>query len=80
MKCPRCGSNDVRVHVKIQTVTRPRRKGFFWWLFIGWWWLPVKWIVFTLPALIFKAFGSRKLVTTTTQVTKFRCHRCGKIW
>ena len=22
----------------------------FWWIFIGWWWIPIKWVVYLLVA------------------------------
>ena len=33
---------------------KKQKHGFFWWLFISWWWLPVKWVYFSIPAFIIR--------------------------
>ena len=60
MVCPKCGSNDVNVQVVQETQLTDKHHGIFWWLFIGWWWLPLKWLFFTLPALIVKIFAPKR--------------------
>lgn len=36
-----------------------KHHGIIWWICIGWWWIFIKWLVFTLPALIVKIFAPK---------------------
>lgn len=73
MKCPKCGSENVNIETfqeeqGSKTITRRRFKvsetgkhhGFFWWVFVGWWWIPIKftlWIICFPIMLIASLFG-----------------------
>lgn len=80
MKCPKCGSENVTVQVVTETELKEKKRGFFWWLLIGWWWLPVKWLIFTLPALIVKIFAPKRYKTVSHTKKIAVCHDCGKSW
>lgn len=80
MVCPKCGSFNVSVQVVNEAKLVDVHHGFFWWLFIGWWWLPIKWIFFFLPALIIKIFGHKKQKIVQHQVTYCICQNCGCRW
>ena len=78
--CPRCRSTDVTTQVLTDYTLKTQRKGCLWWLVVGWWWVAVKWIVFTLPALIFKLFGSKRQKIVTRHRVAHVCQRCGETW
>ena len=61
MKCPKCGSTNISVQIISETQLKEQHHGIFWWLLIGWWWIPIKWIFFTIPALIVKIFAPKRL-------------------
>lgn len=77
MRCPNCGSENVRVQVINEVHMESHGYGCLWWLLIGWWWIPIKWIFFTIPALIFKIFGHKKQVAVNTQKVVCVCQNCG---
>lgn len=81
MVCPKCGSNNVSIQLINQSHLVTKHHGCLWWLFIGWWWIPAKWLVFTLPAIIFKIFGigKRQKIKNTTYKTAV-CQTCGCSW
>lgn len=80
MTCPKCGSNNVNVQMVSETRLVTKHHGILWWLFIGWWWLPVKWLFFTLPALIIKLFRPKRYKTVSTHRSMFVCQDCGNYW
>ena len=84
MRCRLCGSEDVTVQVLTETDVRlvTKHHGILWWLAIGWWWVPIKWVLFTIPALIAWVFrpARQRLVTTHRRVTMAVCQRCGHTW
>lgn len=80
MKCPKCGSENVTVQVVTETELKEKKHGVFWWICVGWWWLPIKWLVFTLPALIVKIFAPKKYKTVNHTKKIAVCHDCGKSW
>ncbi|MBQ5953816.1 MAG: hypothetical protein IJL47_07260 [Lachnospiraceae bacterium] len=80
MVCPKCGSQSVNIQMINEAQLKNAHHGFFWWLFIGWWWIPVKWLVFTLPALIFKIFGHKKQRIVNKTRTICVCQSCGHSW
>lgn len=80
MKCPKCGSENVTVQAVSETMLKEKHHGVFWWICVGWWWLPLKWIVFTLPALIVKIFAPKKYKTKTVHKSMAVCQNCGKRW
>ena len=77
MKCPKCGSENVTVQAVSETMLKEKHHGVFWWICVGWWWLPLKWIVFTLPALIVKIFAPKKYKTKTVHKSMAVCQNCG---
>ena len=72
MTCPKCQSNNVTAQVVTETELKNAHHGFFWWLLIGWWWMFIKWLVFTIPALIVKIFAPKRQKLKQTQ-KKFVC-------
>ena len=60
MKCPKCNSENVNVQITNEVKLVKAHHGIIWWLLIGWWWIAVKWLIFTVPALILKLFGAKK--------------------
>ena len=77
MKCPKCGSENV--NIQAVSIVKNKHNGCLWWLCVGWWWLPIKWLVFTLPALIVKIFGKGKGVKTQIKQMAV-CQSCGNSW
>ena len=80
MKCPKCKSTNVRVQTINEVELKNDHHGVLWWLFIGWWWVPVKWIHFTMLALIFKLFGRKKQKAVNRRRTVATCQNCGHSW
>lgn len=63
MQCPKCCSENVSVQLVTETKLVDQHHGIMWWIFVSWWWLAIKWIVFTVPALIIALFKPRKAAT-----------------
>lgn len=80
MTCPRCGSYNVTVSAVNDYDLKDKHHGCFWWLLIGWWWLPVKWLCFTIPALIIKIIVPKRQKLVTKQSTVCVCQDCGDRW
>ncbi len=80
MVCPKCGSSSVNVQVVNQVKLKNKHHGFFWWLCIGWWWIPLKWLCFTIPALIIKIFSPKKQKAVNIQKSICVCQNCGYSW
>ncbi len=80
MICPKCGSSNVNAQVINEVHLKDKHHGLLWWLFVGWWWLPIKWLIFTMPALLFKLFGHKKQEAVNHQETIFVCQNCGHRW
>jgi hypothetical protein len=78
MMCPKCQSENVQM--VFNTQIKAKRRGFFWWLFLGWWWLPIKWIFLFIPALIIKIFIPKRQKLTTKYTSKVVCQSCGYSW
>lgn len=49
-------------------------------MFIGWWWLVIKWVVFTLPALLVAIFKPKRRQVKQKHRTKMVCDDCGHTW
>ena len=77
MICPKCGSEQVNVQVVNEVRLKNKHNGPIWWVFVGWWWIPIKWLCFTVPAIVFKIFGGKKQKAVNKQVTKCVCQNCG---
>lgn len=80
LRCPHCGSTKVNTQIVSESQLKDKHHGCIWWLFIGWWWLPVKWIFFTFPALIFKLFVPKRQVIVTEHFPMNVCQSCGHTW
>ena len=80
MVCPKCGSNNVNVQMVTETQLKNKHHGIFWWLFIGLWWIPLKWIVFTVPALIVKIFAPKRKKLVSKHKSMCVCQNCGHAW
>ena len=80
MKCKSCGSTNISTQVVNEVTIKDKHKGFLWWLFVGFWWVPIKWILFTLPALILFFFGRKKTKAVNKTVVKAVCQNCGNAW
>lgn len=80
MKCPKCGSENVSVQVVTETELKEKKHGVIWWLCVGWWWIPIKWLVFTLPALLIALFKPKKYKTVSHSKKMAVCNNCGKSW
>lgn len=59
MKCPKCGSENVNIQM-VTEVKEKAKKGWLYWLFIGWWWEPIAWLFLTLPKLLIAIFGKNQ--------------------
>ena len=80
MVCPKCQSENVTTQIVQDIKIKNKHRGIIWWLFIGWWWIPIKWFVFTLPALLFAIFGKKKQKVVTKNKTMCVCQNCGNSW
>lgn len=80
MKCKKCGSENVTTQVVSEAKMVDKHHGIFWWLFWGWYWVPIKWLVFTVPALFLKIFGHKKQKLKTSSRTVCVCQDCGNTW
>lgn len=78
--CPRCHSTNVNVQVINNVQLKDKHHGWAWWIFVGWWWLPIKWLVFTLPALIVKLIKPKKQKIVNTVHSIAVCQSCGHQW
>jgi len=80
MKCPKCGSENVKVTVVNEQQIKNKHHGIIWWLFIGWWWVPIWWLFFTLPALIVAIFAPKRKKVLNKQKTVCVCQNCAHRW
>ncbi len=78
MKCPRCGSSDVLVQA-VSEVKEKRKKGWLYWLLIGWWWEPISWLLFGIFKLLVVIFSRKKKIVTKINTIAV-CQNCGKRW
>lgn len=79
MICPKCNSNNISFQAVNEVYTKHGR-GIIWWICIGWWWVFIKWIVFTIPAIIKAFFFGRKKIVKSKTATKAVCQNCGHMW
>lgn len=80
MNCPKCGSDNTHAQVVTETKMVDQHHGIIWWICVGWWWLAVKWLVFTLPALLVAIFKPKRRQTKQKHISKMVCDDCGYIW
>lgn len=76
--CPKCGGMDISYQA-VSKVKEKRKKGWAYWLFIGWWWEPLMWICFGIFKLLHVIF-SKKTRTVTKVETYAVCQSCGYRW
>lgn len=80
MVCPKCNSSNVSVQVVNEVKLKNAHHSIWWWIFIGCWWIPIKWLCFTLLALIIKIFSHKKQKAVNKTVKKAICQDCGNTW
>lgn len=83
MKCPKCGSENVSVQVTNEVKIKNKHKGIGYWIYficIGWFFWLMKWVIFTLPALIIAIFKPKKVKAVNKQVTNCVCQNCTYTW
>ena len=80
MTCPKCKSPNVSTQIVTETMLKDKHHGIFWWLFIGFWWVPIKWLFLTVPALLVKLFGHKKQKLKQKNKTMCVCQNCGYTW
>lgn len=80
MVCPKCGSENVNVQIVQQTKLVEKHHSFFWWICVGWLWVPIKWVLFFVPALIVKIFAPRKNKLKQRTRSICVCQNCGHHW
>ena len=80
MTCPKCGSENVDVQLVTTTEEKKKRHSILWWIFVSWWLIPIKWLVFTLPALISKLFSRKRTKTVVHNASVALCKSCGHNW
>ncbi len=80
MKCPNCGSENVTVQVVSESNLKNKHHSIIWWIFVGWYWVPIKWIIFTVPALIIKIFAPKRQKIKTVHKSMAVCQGCGHKW
>lgn len=78
MICPNCGSTYVIVSA-VNEVKSKHKKGWLYWLTIGFWWEPIAWLIFTIPKAILALFGNNRKTASKT-VTYAVCQTCGHRW
>ena len=78
MTCPKCGSENVNVQV-VTSVKQKNKKGWAYWLFIGWWWELLAWIFLAIPKLFIALFGNHKKIVTKESTVAI-CQACGYKW
>ncbi len=78
--CPNCQSHNINFQLLNQSYLVNKRHGCLWWLLIGWWWIFVKWLIFTIPALLVAIFfGKRKKIVNKVYKVAV-CQNCGNSW
>ena len=80
MVCPNCGSDQVKIEIVQETTMKQKRKGWLYWLFIGWWWDTFLWLFLTVPKLIIEIFKPKKYKMKTKTTKMAVCQACGHSW
>lgn len=78
--CPKCGSANINVQAIQRTKLTNKHHSLIWWLIIGWWWMLIKWLFFTLPALIVKIFAPKRQKLEQEIISVCVCQSCGYQW
>lgn len=78
MVCKYCGSTNIKFQAISDTKTKKKR-GFKYWLFIGWWLEPILWFFLAFPKILWEIFANHD--KTVTKVVSYAvCQNCGKSW
>ena len=80
MTCPKCGGQNVLSQEGVSVRSVNAHHSILWWLIVGWWWLPIKWIFFTVPALLVKIFVPKRQKIKQKTYTVCVCQNCGYRW
>lgn len=80
MTCSKCNSQNISIQVVNESKLVTKHHGILWWLCIGWWWFFVKWLIFTLPALIITIFGGKRKKIKNITKKMAVCQDCGHTW
>lgn len=80
MTCPKCKSDNVSFQIVNEVKLKNKHHGIFWWLLVSWWWIPIKWLVFTIPALFAAIFIPKNKKTVNKKVKMCVCQNCGNSW
>ena len=80
MICKKCVSENMDVQAVTEHKLVNKKHGIAWWILVGWYWLPIKWLIFTLPALIVKVFKPKKQKMQSKTYLKAICQNCGFSW
>ncbi len=78
MKCPKCRSENIVIQA-VTEVKEKRKKGWAYWIFIGWWWEIIAWILFGVWKLLVVLFGKKTKVVSITRSVAV-CQNCGNRW
>lgn len=80
MVCPKCNGENVNVEMMQDFKVKNKHRGILYWLFVGWWWAPIKWLFFTVPALIIAIFKPKKQKVVAKSYKMAVCQDCGNSW
>lgn len=80
MRCSKCSSDNVNIQIVNEQKLVTKHHGIIWWLCIGWWWIFVKWLILTIPALIFAIFVGKRKKIKNIQKKIAVCQNCGHTW
>lgn len=80
MKCPKCNSENVSVQITNEVKLKNKGHNILYYIFVWWWWVWIKWLIFTLPALLLSLFGHKKQKVVNKEVKNCVCQNCGYSW
>lgn len=80
MKCPKCGSENVKIEIVTEQKFKTKKKGLLYWVTIGWFVEPLLWLFLTLPKLVYELFKPKRYKVKTTTKKMAVCQNCGKTW
>ena len=80
MKCPKCGSENVKIQMLSENILKNKHHSIFYWLFIGWWLEIFLWLFLTIPRILVALFGHKKQKIVTKHKSVAVCQSCGNSW
>ena len=80
MICPKCKSENVNVQMITETHFKNKKRGFLYWLFIGWWLEFLLWFFLTIPRLLIALFMPKRKNIVNTHKSFAVCQNCGHNW